>query len=251
MVESLINHYHPAEDVLKDRVILVTGAGAGIGQAAAQCFAAHGATVILLGRTIRKLEQVYDQIEQAGYPQPAIYPLNLEGASPKDYTDLADTLQSEFGRLDGLLHNAATLESLTPIAHYNPQTWHKVLQVNLNGPFMLTQALLGLLGQAPDASIVFSADPVSDEGRAYWGAYAVAKGGLQTFAKILAHELESNTRIRVNSINPGPVRTRLRLHAYPAGDQSQWADPQTIMASYLYLLGPDSRSVNGQTLDAQ
>jgi NAD(P)-dependent dehydrogenase (short-subunit alcohol dehydrogenase family) len=243
--------YNPAPDLLKDRVILVTGAGDGIGRAAARRFAAFGATVVLLGRTLRKLEQVYDQIEQAGHPQPAIYPMNLEGASPKDYGDLARTLETEFGHLDGMLHNAAMLGSLTPLVHYDVELWYRVLQVNLNAPFLLTQAVLGLMMRAADASIVFTTDAVSDEGRAYWGAYGVAKGGLQTLMKMLASELETNTPIRVNSIDPGKVRSNLRLQAYPAGNPSEWADPEAILGVYLYLLGPDSKGVTGQTFRAQ
>lgn len=246
-----MREYSPAPDLLKDRAILVTGAGDGIGRAAARRFAAHGATVVLLGRTIRKLEQVYDEIEKAGYPQPAIYPMNLEGATPKDYADLAGVLDKEFGQLDGLLHNAALFEALTPLHHYNLEQWYRSLQVNLNAPFILTQALLGLMARAPDASIVFTADTVSGQGRAYWGAYAVAKGGLQTLMRVLANELEANTAVRVNSIYPGAVRTRLRLAAYPAGNPDEWTDPEAILGPYLYLMGADSRGVTGQTFSAR
>lgn len=243
--------YQPAADLLQDRVILVTGAGAGIGRAAARRLADHGATVVLLDRTIRMLEQVYDEIEQAGGPQPAIYPMNLEGATPKDYADLAQVLDKEFGRLDGLLHNAALFEGLTPIANYHIELWYRILQVNLNAPFLLTQAVLGLLNRSADASVVFTADRVSDEGQAYWGAYAVAKGGAQTLMKLLASELEANTPIRVNSLDPGQVRTELSLRAYPGRDPAEWAKPEDILAVYLYLLGPDSKSVTGQTFHAQ
>ena len=246
-----MNTYQANSDLLKDRIILVTGAGAGIGRVAARRFAAAGATVVLLGRTIRKLEQVYDEIEQDGSPQPAIFPLNLEGATPKDYDDLARVLETEFGRLDGLLHNAAILQGLTPVANYNPETWYRVMQVNLNGPFLLTQALLGLLNAADAASIVFTTDGHVAAGKAYWGAYAVAKGGIQTLMMMLADELETNTSIRVNSIDPGPVKSDLRLLAYPAGDQSQWAEPEDIMDVYLYLMGVDSKDVNGQVVQAQ
>jgi len=242
--------YSPPPDLLKDRVILVTGAGDGIGRIAAHRYAALGATVILLGRTIRKLEQVYDEIEHAGHPQAAIYPMNLEGASAKDYADLAQVLETEFGRLDGLLHNAATLGVLTPIVHYDIELWYQVLQVNLSAPFILTQAVLGLMVRSPDASIIFTADRVSDEGRAYWGAYAVAKGGVQTLMKILASELEANTTVRVNCIIPGKVRTNLRLNAYPAGNPDAWIDPEAIMGVYLYLMGPDSRGITGQVFNA-
>jgi len=237
--------------LLKNRVILITGVGEGIGRAAARRLAGHGATVILLGRTIRRLEQVYDEIEQAGGPKPAIYPMNLEGATPKDYADLARVLDAEFGRLDGLLHNAALFAGLTPIANYDIELWYRILQVNLNAPFLLTQAVLELLHRPADASVVFTTDRVGEEGRAYWGAYAVAKGGAQTLMKLLASELETNTAIRVNSIDPGRVRSELTLRAYPGRDPAEWADPEDIMATYLYLLGPDSKGVTGQTFHAQ
>ncbi len=243
--------YQPAADLLKDRIILVTGAGDGIGRAAARRLGAHGATVILLGRTIRKLEQVYDELEKAGAPKPAIYPMNLEGAMPKDYTDLAQVIESEFGRLDGLLHNAALFQGLTPIANYDIELWYRILQVNLNAPFMLTQALLGLLNRSADASVIFTADRVSKEGQAYWGAYAVAKGGAQTLMKMLASELETNTSIRVNSIDPGRVCTPMTLRIYPGREPEQWPTPETVLDVYLYLLGPDSQGVNGQIFRAQ
>ncbi|CDH45803.1 MAG: YciK family oxidoreductase [Candidatus Competibacteraceae bacterium] len=243
--------YQPAADLLKNRVILITGIGEGIGRAAARRLAGYGATVILLGRTIRKLEQVYDDIEQAGGPKPAIYPMNLEGATPKDYADLARVLDTEFGRLDGVLHNAALFAGLTPIANYDIELWYRILQVNLNAPFLLTQAVLELLSRSSDASVVFTTDQVGEEGRAYWGAYAVAKGGAQTLMKLLASELETNTNIRVNSIDPGQVRSELTLRAYPGRDPAEWADPEDIMATYLYLLGPDSKGVTGQTFRAQ
>ena len=249
--ENAMKDYQPAADLLKDRVILVTGAGDGIGRAVARRLAGHGATTVLLGRTIRKLEQVYDDIERAGGPKPAIYPMNLEGATPKDYADLARVLDTEFGRLDGLLHNAALFEGLTPIANYDIELWYRILQVNLNAPFLLTQAVLGLLNHSADASVVFTADRVGDEGRAYWGAYAVAKGGAQTLMKLLASELEANTPIRVNSIEPGRVRTELTMRAYPGRDPAEWAKPEDILATYLYLLGPDSQGVTGRTFHIQ
>lgn len=243
--------YQPAADLLKNRVILVTGAGNGIGRAAARHLARYGATIVLLGRTIRKLEQVYDEIEQSGGPKPAIYPMNLEGATPKDYADLAQVLDTEFGRLDGLLHNAVLFAGLTPIANYDIELWYRILQVNLNAPFMLTQAVLGLLNRSADASIVFTTDQVGVEGHAYWGAYGVAKGGVQTLMKLLASELETNTNIRINSIDPGRVRTELTLRAYPGRDPEEWANPDAILTPYLYLLGPDSKGITGQTYRAQ
>ncbi|MCV6639129.1 YciK family oxidoreductase [Candidatus Albibeggiatoa sp. nov. NOAA] len=242
--------YRPPDNLLQDKVILVTGAGAGIGRAAAKSLAEHGATVVLLGRTIKKLEDVYDEIEQAGSPQPAIYPMNLEGASPKDYEDLADTLDKEFGRLDGLLHNASLLGALTPIEQYDINLWHQVMQVNLNAPFMLTQACLPLLKQSDNASVVFTSSGVGRKARAYWGAYAVSKFGNEGLMQVLADELE-NTNIRVNSVNPGKTRTTMRAAAYPAEDPNTLKTPEEIMSVYLYLFGGDSKEINGQALSAQ
>lgn len=242
-------NYTPPPTLLTDRVILITGAGDGIGRAAAKSFAAHGATVILLGRTIRKLEAVYDEIEQAGHPQPAIYPMNLEGASPNDYNQLAHTVEKEFGQLDGLLHNASQLGVLTPLEHYDIALWYQVMQVNLHAPFLLTQACLKLLKKSTDASIVFTSALVGQKGRAYWGAYATSKFALNGIMQIWADELENNTAIRVNAINPGAVRTALRANAYPGEDPATLPLPETIMPVYLYLMGPDSRSINGQTLE--
>lgn len=246
----MFNYQAPAQ-LLADRVILVTGAGDGIGRCAAECYAAHGATVILLGRTTKKLEATYDAIEAAGHPQPAIYPLNLEGAVRKDYDDLAQSLHSEFGRLDGLLHNAGQLGSRTPLEHYDVEMWYKIHQVNLHAPFMLTQACLPLLKQSADASVVFTSSAVGRQGRAYWGAYATSKFAIEGLTQTLADEVEQNTQIRVNSIDPGPARTAMRAKAYPAESPASLPSPEQLMPLYLYLMGADSQGINGQQWDAQ
>ncbi|MEH6576473.1 MAG: YciK family oxidoreductase [Amphritea sp.] len=243
--------YTAPENLLENKIILVTGAGDGIGRAAAKSFAAHGATVILLGRTEEKLEQVYDEIEAAGHPQPAIVPLNLETATETDYDNLAATLEQEFGRLDGLLHNAGLLGLRTPIESYDPTIWQRVMQVNVNAAFMMTQALLSLLQQSDDASIVFTSSGVGRQGRAFWGAYSVSKFATEGMMQILADELEQTSNIRVNCINPGATRTNMRTSAYPAEPPTDNPKPEEIMPVYLYLLGTDSKSTNGQSLNAQ
>jgi len=243
--------YAAAPDLLKQRVILVTGAGGGIGRAAALACAAHGATVILLGKTIKKLEAVYDEIEQAGYPQPAIYPMKLGGAKPEDYEALAQTIETEFGRLDGLLHNAAILGQRKTIRDTTAADWSEVLNVNLTANFLLTKALLPLMEKSGDASIVFTTSSVGRQGRAFWGAYAVSKFGVEGLAQILAQELDTTTHIRVNCLNPGATNTAMRRMAYPAEYPGNNPFPEQIMPAYLYLLGPDSRGVTGQSLDAQ
>ncbi len=246
-----LKQYQPSSDLLNERVILVTGAGGGIGAAAAKSFAAHGATVILLGRTIRKLEATYDAIEGAGNPLPAIYPMNLEGAAPKDYAEMAATIEKEFGRIDGLLHNAASQGDLTPLGQYGIELWSKVMQTNLNAPFMMTAALLDLLKASDDASVVFTSSDVGRHGRAYWGAYGISNAACENMMQIWADELEVNTNIRVNSLDPGPARTNTRARAYPGEDPNTVPLPEELMGAYLYLMGPESRGITGQQLNAQ
>lgn len=243
--------YQAPAGLLAGKVIAVTGAGDGIGAVAAKTFAANGATVILIGRTVQKLEQVYDDIETAGGPQPGIYPICLNGATEKDYQDMHDRLEETFGKLDGLLHNAGELGQRTPIANYKLESWQKVMQVNVTAQFMMTKALLPLLEKAEHASIIFTTSGVGRVGKPFWGAYAVSKFATEGLCQVLANELEGTSNIRVNCINPGATRTRMRAAAYPAENPASVKAPQEIMPTYLYLMGDDSLGVNGQSIDAQ
>lgn len=243
--------YVAAPDLLAGRHILVTGAGTGIGRAAALAFAEHGATVVLLGRRRAPLEAVYDAIEARGWPRPAILEFDLAHVDAQAYAAAAHTLEQEFGRLDGVLHNAARLGALAPLEHYDPATWTTVLQIKLTAAFLLTRACLPLLKRAPDASIVFTSADVGRRGRAYWGAYGAACFALEGLGQILADELAANTRVRVNTIDPGPVRTALRAQAYPGENPLRHPAPEEIMNTYLYLMGPDSRGVSGQAFTAE
>ncbi|MCU7938934.1 MAG: YciK family oxidoreductase [gamma proteobacterium symbiont of Bathyaustriella thionipta] len=246
----MYNYSAPAQ-LLKDRIILVTGAGDGIGKVAAKTYAQYGATVILLGKTIEKLEKVYDEIEKDNGPQPAIYPMNLEGATGKDFEDMQVTLDNEFGRLDGILHNAAMLGTLMPIAQYDMAHWGKVMQVNLNAPYMITRMCLPLLEKSQNASVIFTTDDVGVKGKAYWGAYGISKAAGDNMMQILADEMEVNTPIRFNSINPGSVATTLLSKAFPGLDPTNLPKPADIMNAYLYLMGDDSKEINGQIIYAQ
>lgn len=251
--EKIMFQYQAPESSLNNKVILITGAGDGIGKAAALTYAKHGATVILLGRTIAKLEKVYDEIEQNNWPQPAIIPLNLEGAVEKDYIEVASSINEAFGRLDGILHNASLLGSLTTIDQYEVPVWEKVMQVNLNSTFILTKTFLPLLqASTNNPSIIFTSSSVGRSGRAFWGAYSVSKFATEGLMQVLADELDVNgNRIRVNCINPGATRTNMRADAYPAENPMNNPAPSEIMPLYLYLMGDDSLDVTGQTLDAQ
>lgn len=243
--------YTAEPGILQDRVILVTGAGDGIGRAVSLGLARHGATVVLLGRTLAKLESAYDEIEAAGGPTPLIHPLELGTATPESFAEVADSLGRAFGRLDGLLHNAADLGRLGPVEHYAPEVWERVMAVNLRAPFLLTRACLPLLRASPDASVVFTTAAVGRLGKAYWGAYAVACAALEGLARVLADELAGTTSVRVNTLDPGRVRTNWHLRAYPGEDPGARPTPQVIVPAYLYLLGPASAGITGQALTVQ
>lgn len=249
--KTFFDQYSPEGDLLKDKIILVTGAGDGIGRVAALKFAEFGATVILVGRTLQKLETVYDEIEKQGSPQPAIFPMNLEGAAEHDYEAMFDSLHEEFGRLDGLLHNACELGPRTPLSQYPLGEWQKLIQVNLTAPFTMTKSLLPLLEKSDNASIVFTGSSVGVKGRAFWGAYAVTKAACENMVQTLADEYDGNGNVRVNSLNPGATRTRMRALAYPAENPGTVTAPEDIMSAYLFLMGDDSVEVSGQQIDAQ
>ncbi len=241
--------YQAAPDLLKNRVILVTGAGDGIGRAAALAYAKHGATVLLLGRTISKLEAVYDEIEQMGGAQPALLPLNLSHAKLDDYASLLRTIEKVEGRLDGILHNAALLGPITPLQSYDPAIWDDVMNVNLRAPFQLTQALLPLLSLSKDASVVFTTSSVGRTARPLWGAYAISKQGIEALSCIFAAEHSAVSNIRFNCLNPGATRTSMRAAAVPEENPLELATPEQIMPAYLYLMGSDSKDLTGQSLD--
>jgi NAD(P)-dependent dehydrogenase (short-subunit alcohol dehydrogenase family) len=237
--------FKPQANSLSNKIIMVTGAGDGIGREAALQYAKLGATVILLGRTTEKLENVYDEIEALGAPQPAIIPVNLLHMSPEQAQQIAETIETEFGRLDGLLHNASQLGDLSPIETYDIETWQNVMQVNVNATFLLTRFLIPMLRVAPAASVIFTSSGVGNKGRAYWGAYSVSKFATEGLAEVLADELE-NTSVRVNIINPGATRTNMRAKAYPAENADNLKTPEALMPLYSYLMDDASQSVTGQ-----
>jgi NAD(P)-dependent dehydrogenase (short-subunit alcohol dehydrogenase family) len=241
----------PAAAELAGRVIAITGASDGIGRAVALACARHEATVILIGRNERKLEAVHAEIAAGAAPEASIAVLDLERALAADYDRVADAVLERYGRLDGLLHNAALLGTLSPIEHYDVPTWCRVLHVNVTAAFALTQVLLPALKKSADASVVFTASTVGRRGRAYWGAYAVSKFALEGLSQVLSAELEGISRVRVNTLNPGRARTAMRRQAYPAEDIETLPLPAALTGPYIALLGPASRGVSGGSFDAQ
>lgn len=237
---------------LTGRIILVTGGGYGIGRDAALTYAAAGATVLLLGRTTEALNDTYDLIEAAGYPQPAVLPFDLETKDEDKFIELAALINEHFGHLDGLLLNAAVLGQQTTLDNYHWDTWQKVMQINVNGQFALIKHCLPLLHQAPDdASVVLTTSSVGRQGRAYWGAYSVSKFAVEGLMQVLAEELENTSNIRVNCINPGATRTSMRAAAYPAENPATVTEASDIMELYLHLMSPESKDTHGQSIDAQ
>lgn len=238
----------PATD-LANRVVLVTGATGGLGRALAAACAACGATVVLHGRVVRKLEALYDEIVAAGHPEPSMLPLDLANAGVEQLDHAAGALRAQLGRLDALVHVAATLGSLGPLEHQSFPVWQTVLQVNLSAPMLLTQALLPLLADAPDAAIVFTLDTHACDPRAYWGAYGTSKAGLWALAATLADETENRGNLRVNAVVPGPMRSPLRTLTHPGEDKRGLPSPAALAPLYLHLVAGQAKADSGRLYD--
>jgi NAD(P)-dependent dehydrogenase (short-subunit alcohol dehydrogenase family) len=235
---------------LDNKTILVTGAGSGIGRTAALTYAKLGATVILLGKTIDKLEAVYDEIIAQGSAKPAIIPLDLKGATKQNYIDMSATIAGQFGKLDGVLLNASILGELTPFSQIHEQIFTDVMQVNVTAQYLLAQALIPTLLLAENASLVFTSSGVGGQGRAYWGPYSISKFATEGMMQVIADEYDT-TNLRTNAINPGATRTNMRASAFPAEDKSTIATTDDIMPLYVYLMSDDSIEINGKTIKAQ
>lgn len=244
-------NYQYSDELLRDRIILITGASDGIGKALAMHIASLGAQVILHGRNAKKLEQVYDQVAAvADAPRPSIAVLDLASANSESYMSLANSVEQEFGRLDGLVQNASILGERYSIEQYDAVLWQKVMHVNVTAAFAMTQVLLPMLHGSDDPSVIFTSSGVGRTGKAFWGAYAVSKFATEGLSQVLADEHRQG-KLRSNCINPGATRTDMRLAAYPAEDRNKLKRPDEILAPYVYLLGPDSQGVTGQSFDAQ
>ena len=243
--------FHPAPDALKGRQILITGASRGLGRAIAQQCAAAGAQTILLARTVAALDQLADEIVDAGGPEPVLVPCNLEAATLGDFEGIAELLAERLGHLDGLVLNAGMLGQLSAIGTYDPALWARVFQVNLHSAFMLVRCSLPLLRRSTDARLLFVSSGVARVGRAYWGAYAASKAALENLMQVLADELADEGRVRVNSVNPGRCRTEMRAQAYPAEDADRLPTPDALAPGFVYLLGGDAAAFHGRQFNLQ
>jgi NAD(P)-dependent dehydrogenase (short-subunit alcohol dehydrogenase family) len=244
-----MKNYQPAHNLLQDRVILITGAGQSIGRTAALAFASRGATVILHGRKVEKLEAVYDEIEAAGLPQAAIFPLDLFTAGDREFEALATGIRRQFGRLDGILHNASHLDGLRSLEEHTLEQWQVSLRVNLMAPFALTRACLSLLKESPDASVIMTSETHGHAPAAYWGSFAVSKAAGEVLVKMWAQELELHPNLRINGIVPGPVQSTQRVRTHPGEVLESLPTAESLMPHYLYLMGSDSRGVSGQIVE--
>lgn len=236
---------------LAGRAVLITGATGGLGRALAQACAARGVTVVLHGRVVRKLEELYDDIRAAGHPEPTILPLDLAKATRADIDHVAGALRAQLGRLDGLVHTAAFLGSLGPVEHQDPEAWRVAFETNVTAPLALTRAAMPLLAAAPDASVVFTLDARGIEPKAFWGGYAASKAALAALATTLADEWEERANLRVNAVVPGPVRSPLRARTHPGEDPSTLPPVEALVPLYLHLLGAQAKPESGVLIDAQ
>ncbi|MDP3518802.1 MAG: YciK family oxidoreductase [Pseudohongiella sp.] len=234
---------------LLNKIILVTGAGDGIGKSVSLAYARAGATVILLGRTQHKLEQVYDEIVAEHLSEPIIHPMDLASAGSEEYEILGKSVKEQFGHLDGLLHNAGHLGTLGPMQYIPPEVWMKIMQVNVNAGFLLTRALMPALMAAQDARVLFTSSSVGRKGRAYWGAYAVSKFAVEGMMQVLADELQSISAIKINTVNPGATRTGMRAAAYPAENPASLPTPESLTPAYVFLMSAAAANINGQAIN--
>jgi NAD(P)-dependent dehydrogenase (short-subunit alcohol dehydrogenase family) len=242
-MDNKLKDFQPSQGYLKNRVILITGASRGIGKAVALECARLGATVLLVAKDLKRLEHTYDEILALNAPQPAILNIDLEIAGADDYQTMADSIEKEFGKLDGLLHNAGRVGGLTPLQNIEIQTWSKLITLHIHAPFLLSRACIPLLKNSQDPAILFTVDEAN---KAYWGAYGVSKFGQVGLLKILADELDGDKKIRVNGVHPGVVRTDLRTHNYPGINPNEFPSPETVTTPFIYFLGADSKGTSSE-----
>ena len=240
--------YSAAPDLLKNRTILVTGAGQGLGRTAAIAYARHGATVILLGRSTRKLEQVYDEIVAIGGPQPAIFPMDLAAATDADFAAMAQAIGYQIGRLDGILHCAAAFESLAPQALESVESWMKLFKVNAAAPAAINRVCASYLEASETPAVILIGETHGHEPVAYWGGFAVSKAALEAYFKVQADEWADGP-ICINLLIPGPINSPQRAKTHPGEAKNSLVQLDELLPQLLYLMGPDSADVRGKIIE--
>ena len=248
---SIAKEFQASKKELENKVILVSGGGSGIGKEAALAFAECGAEIVLLGKNSDHLEETYNEFEARKLRSPILHQLDLETATEEELKQINNALIEEFGKLDGLLNNASILGDKSPIESYKYEVWKKVFDINVHATFLLTKSLLPALRISKEGSIIFTSSGVGRVGKAYWGAYSLSKFAIESLGQILSDELENTSNIRVNSINPGAVRTKIREQAYPAENPKENKEAKEILNAYLYLMSSKSIGFSGNSIDAQ
>ena len=248
-IADQLNRFHPLPRLLQDRVLLITGAGQGLGQALALAAADLGATIILHGRSSAKLEKTYDAIVAANGATPAIAPLDFSKASDQDFEQLAQTIRHEFGQLDGIVHCAAQLKQLQPLANETLDDWLNLLRVNLAAPFALTRACLSMLKHSENGSVIFVSESHGVTPKAYWGGFAVSKFALQGLLQVWHDELSSAEKLRMNIVVPGPFNSPQRTLTHPGEDKSALTPVEDILPAFIYLLAEESKTISGQVIE--
>lgn len=243
--------YIPPTNFLSGKTILITGASDGIGKQCAKTFAQFGAKLILIGRSLEKLEALFDEIEAEHPDSVYLHPMDFVTASADDYSQLASSFNDEFASLDGIIHSAALLGARAPIEHYPDSDWTAVMQTNITAPYLLTKSLLPALTRSDDARLLFLSSSVGREARAYWGAYGVSKFALEGLMQTLADELKNTSSVKVNSLNPGGTRTNMRRDAYPAEDPNTQPHPEDLMSVFLYLFSEESKNIHKATMNCR
>ena len=216
---------------LNGKTIFLTGACGGLGSALALQLSRQNVNLIISDKNSKALDRLCDELVKRDCPEPVIYPMNLVGATPNDYIKLAKQLETHFKKLDGLIHTAVEFSSLSPFILYEASRWLKEMQVNVNSPIFLTQALLPLLLKAK-GHIIFTLDDLNLTAKAYWGQYGVGKAAISQFAKILGQECE-NQGVKVSTLTPPPMPTSLRAKVWPSEDPSKLNKPTEVALQYL------------------